>query len=112
MINVYHSLMPRILEIINNMSVKDEKRTCDMFEILEELIEYAVSVVVPHIRLIIEMCLQIGSNNSMPKSVQIKAISVVGWLIRSKGKVSHYFSISVFFFFNINTKLSTTRIEI
>ncbi|XP_018577628.1 importin-4 [Anoplophora glabripennis] len=87
MINVYHSLMPRILEIINNMSVEDEKRSCDMFEILEELIEYAVTVVVPHVRLIIEMCLQIGSNNSMPKSVQIKAVSVVGWLIRSKGKV-------------------------
>ncbi|KAJ8957095.1 hypothetical protein NQ318_007310 [Aromia moschata] len=64
-----------------------KKRTCDMFEILEELIEYAVTVVVPHIRLIIDMCLQIASNNSMVKSVQIKAVSVVGWLIRSKGKV-------------------------
>ncbi|KAJ8924603.1 hypothetical protein NQ315_000753 [Exocentrus adspersus] len=87
MINVYHSLMPRILEIINSMSAEDDKRTCDMFEIIEELIEYAVTVVVPHIRVIIEMCLQIGSNNSISKSVQIKAISVVGWLIRSKGKV-------------------------
>ncbi|KAJ8963724.1 hypothetical protein NQ317_011346 [Molorchus minor] len=77
----------RVLEIINGYAQEDEKRTCDMLEILEELIEYAVSVVVPHIRFIIEMCLQIASNNTMAKSVQIKVVSVVGWLIRSKGKV-------------------------
>ncbi|KAJ8956967.1 hypothetical protein NQ314_006627, partial [Rhamnusium bicolor] len=87
MINIYHSLLPRVLEIISSTSQEDDKRTCDMFEILEELIEYAVAIVVPHIRLIIDMCLQIASNNSMAKSVQIKAVSVVGWLIRSKGKV-------------------------
>jgi hypothetical protein len=87
MVNVYHSLLPRILEIINAFAQEDEKRACELFEILEELIEYAVAVVVPHVRLIVDMCLRIGSDNSMPTTVQIKAISVVGWLIRSKGKV-------------------------
>ncbi|XP_074042768.1 importin-4 [Leptinotarsa decemlineata] len=87
MINVYHSLLPKILEIINSSAQEEEKKTCDMLEIIEELIEFAVSVVVPHVRLLIEMCLQLASNNSMPKSIQIKSISVVGWLIRSKGKV-------------------------
>nr|XP_023020807.1 importin-4-like [Leptinotarsa decemlineata] len=86
MINVYHSLLPKILEIINSSAQEEEKKTCDMLEIIEELIEFAVSVVVPHVRLLIEMCLQLASNNSMPKSIQIKSISVVGWLIRSKGK--------------------------
>jgi hypothetical protein len=88
MVNVYHSLLPRILEIINAFAQEDEKRACELFEILEELIEYAVAVVVPHVRLIVDMCLRIGSDNSMPTTVQIKAISVVGWLIRSKGKVA------------------------
>ncbi|CAG9821795.1 unnamed protein product [Phaedon cochleariae] len=87
MINVYHSLLPKILEIINSTAHEEDKKACDMFEIIEELIEFAVSVVVPHIRLIVEMCLQIAINNSLSKIVQIKGISVVGWLIRSKGKV-------------------------
>ncbi|KAJ3660491.1 hypothetical protein Zmor_004938 [Zophobas morio] len=87
MVNVYHNLLPRILEIINAFSQEDEKRACELFEILEELIEYAVAVVVPHVRLIVDMCLRIGGDSSMPTTVQIKAISVVGWLIRSKGKV-------------------------
>lgn len=87
MINLYQNLMPRILTIIHSFASQDEKRACEIFELLEELIEYAVVVIVPHIKPIIEMCLQVGSDNSMPTTVQIKAISVVGWLIRSKGKV-------------------------
>ncbi|CAH1990534.1 unnamed protein product [Acanthoscelides obtectus] len=87
MVNVYHSLLPRVLEVINATAENDEKRTCDMFEIIEELIEYAITAIVPHITLIVEMCLRIASNANLPKSVQIKAVSVVGWLIRSKGKV-------------------------
>lgn len=87
MINVYHQSLPRILEIITSFAAEDEKRACDLFEILEELIEFAITVVAPHVKLIVEMCLQLGSNSSVPTSAQIKAISVVGWIIRSKGKV-------------------------
>lgn len=67
-----------MLEIINAFASEDEKKACDLFEILEELIEYAIAVVTPHIKLIIEMCLHIGSNAEISTSVQIKAISVVG----------------------------------
>lgn len=88
MINVYHNLLPRVLEIINAYSESDEKRACELFEIVEELVEYAVVVVVPHIKLIVEICLKIGRDKEKDTSVQIKAIGVVGWLIRSKGKVS------------------------
>lgn len=77
-----------MLEIISVTAQDDEKRTCDMLEIIEELIEYAISVVVPHIRSITELCLRLASDKSMAKSIQIKSVSVVGWLIRSKGKVS------------------------
>ncbi|XP_066250026.1 importin-4-like [Euwallacea similis] len=87
MVNVYHQLLPRILEIINSFVTEDEKKACDTFEIVEELIEYAIAVVAPHVKLIIEMCLHIGSNTGIPMVVQIKAISVIGWLIRAKGKV-------------------------
>lgn len=90
MINTYYNLLPKILEIINANANENEKKTCDMFEIIEELIEYAVSVVVPHIKLIVQMCLQIANYEHVPNVVQIKAISVIGWLIRSKGKVREH----------------------
>ncbi|XP_018320441.1 importin-4 isoform X2 [Agrilus planipennis] len=87
MINVYHRLYPKVIEIINAFSSKDDRKACELFEIIEELIEYAVAVVVPHISLTVEMCLQIGANKAIPTSVQIKAIAVLGWLIRSKAKL-------------------------
>lgn len=88
MINVYHGLLPKVLQIINAFVDHDEKKACELFEIIEDLIEYAVNVIVPHVRVIVELCLQVGSNNQRDTSVQIKAIGVVGWLIRSKSKVS------------------------
>lgn len=87
MINIYHGLLPKILQIINSFCEHDEKRACELFEILEDLIEYAVAAVVPHTRTIVELCLQIGSNRQRDMSVQIKAIGVIGWLIRCKSKV-------------------------
>lgn len=87
MINVYHNLLPRVLEVINAFCQTDEKRACELFEILEDLIEYAVAVIVSHIRVIVEMCLRIGSNKDIDTSIQIKAIGVVGWIIRLKSKV-------------------------
>lgn len=82
MINVYHQLLPGVLEIIRAFASQDEKKACDLFEILEELIEYAIAVVTPLVKPIIEMCLHLGSDSSIPMAVQIKAISVVGqfWL--------------------------------
>ncbi|GJQ87137.1 hypothetical protein Trydic_g23982 [Trypoxylus dichotomus] len=87
MINVYHNLLPRVLEVLNAFCTADEKRACELFEILEDLIEYAVVVIVSHIRVIVEMCLRIGSDRNIDTSVQIKAIGVVGWIIRLKSKV-------------------------
>ncbi|XP_022906239.1 importin-4-like [Onthophagus taurus] len=87
MVNVYHTLLPRVLEIINSFCQTDEKRACELFEILEDLMEDAVAVVISHIRVIMEMCLRIGCNKDIETSVQIKAISVIGWIIRVKSKV-------------------------
>lgn len=87
MINVYCNLLPKILEIINAFAMVDETKAVELLGILEELIECSIKVVVPHAKLVTEMCLQLGSNNSIATNVQIKAITVVGWLIRTKSKV-------------------------
>lgn len=87
MISLYLNLLPRILQVINAFAHSDEKKACELFEILEDLIEYAVAVIVPHTRLVVDLCLQLGSNKDMDTSVQIKAVGVVGWLIRCKSKV-------------------------
>ncbi|KAF5282240.1 hypothetical protein FQA39_LY17660 [Lamprigera yunnana] len=87
MTNLYYNFLPRILEIINAFALNDNsKKECEMLELLEELIECAINVIVPHIRLVVEICLGIGSNKDASDDVKIKAIAVLGWLIRSKSK--------------------------
>ncbi|XP_044765904.1 importin-4-like [Coccinella septempunctata] len=87
MINVYHDLLPRLLEVMKALAYVDEHKGTEALGILEELIDYAVIIVVPHIRNVVEMCLRIACDSSLPNGVQVKAISIVGWLVKSKGKV-------------------------
>lgn len=87
MVNIYHSLLPRTLEVINAFAPNDEARACDLFEILEELIEHIITVILPHVRTVVQLCLRVSSNKDNETSVQIKAVSIIGWLIRSKSKV-------------------------
>lgn len=88
MVNIYSSLLPRVLEVINAFAPNDESRACDLFEIIEEIIDNVITVILPHVRSVIELCLRISSNKENDVSVQIKAVSIIGWLIRSKSKVS------------------------
>ncbi|KAB0797014.1 hypothetical protein PPYR_11075 [Photinus pyralis] len=87
MITLYYNLLPRILEVLSAYALDNNpKKECEMLELLEELTEYSISVIVPHIRLVVELCLSIGGNKEVCDEVKIKAIGVLGWLIRSKSK--------------------------
>lgn len=86
MINVYHSLLPRVMECIKVFAVSDEKKACDVMELLDDLVETCINVVLPHTRPLVEMCLQLCTTNEIPDEVKVKAISFVGWLTRSKAK--------------------------
>lgn len=91
MITSYTNLLPRILEIIGAFAPEcNVKKECEMLEIIEELIEFAIKVILPHIRLVVEVCLCIGTRTDVAEEIQIKAIAVLGWLIRTKCKVSGF----------------------
>ncbi|KAK4877680.1 hypothetical protein RN001_010186 [Aquatica leii] len=78
MTTLYYNLLPRILEIINAYTLdSNSKKECEMLELLEELIECAINVIVPHIRLVVEVCLSIGGNKEASDEVKIKAIGAM-----------------------------------
>lgn len=96
MVNTYHNLLPRIMECIKVMSRSDEKRCCETMEILEELLESAVTVIIPHVKSLIELCLQLALDKEVDDGVKVKAVSFIGWLTRTKKKVkSSEFSILI-----------------
>ncbi len=56
-------------------------------EIFDELAECEVGIIQPHIKTVIEFCLEIGVNKTLGHPVRIKALSFISWLIRLKRKV-------------------------
>lgn len=79
--------MPRIMECIKAFTVTDEKKACDVMELLDELVESAINVIIPHTRALIEMCLQLCTTKGLDDTIKVKSISFVGWLTRTKTKV-------------------------
>ncbi|XP_067002902.2 importin-4 [Anabrus simplex] len=86
MVNVYHQLMPRVMQSVKALTLTDEAKACEVMELFDDLVESAVVVIVPHIKPLVEMCLEFGSNKSLGESLRVKALTFIGWITRSKKK--------------------------
>ncbi|XP_022799795.1 importin-4-like [Stylophora pistillata] len=79
-------LIPKVVGYINQILAIDEDKACDAMEIFDELVESEVSIVTPHLKTLVEFCLQIASNPSYGNNLRIKALHFVSWLARIKPK--------------------------
>ncbi|XP_020631239.1 importin-4-like [Orbicella faveolata] len=79
-------LIPKVVAFINQILSIDEDKACDAMEIFDELVESEVSIVTPHLKALVEFCLQIASNSSCGDNLRIKALYFVSWLARIKPK--------------------------
>ncbi|KAJ9579600.1 hypothetical protein L9F63_004785, partial [Diploptera punctata] len=86
LVNVYHQLMPRVMQIVRALCVTDEEKAIEAMELFEDLVETAVTVIVPHIKPLVEMCLEFASNKNLGEGIRVKALSFISWLTRTKKK--------------------------
>lgn len=87
MVNAYHEMVPKIIVILKILAKKRPDRALKAFALLDQLVENAIVVLVPHLKLIVEMCLELGTDRSIGMDLQIKALSLIGDLVVSKKKV-------------------------
>ncbi|XP_011501436.1 PREDICTED: importin-4-like [Ceratosolen solmsi marchali] len=85
-VNAYHHMIPRIMQIIQALTLVNERKAIKGFELLDELCECAPTVISPHIKSLIEMCLFIANSKSLHDDLKIKAVSFIGWLAKIKKK--------------------------
>jgi len=86
MVNAYHSLMPTVLAVVQALASKRPDRAIEAMCLIDELCDEAVVVLVPHLRLVMDMCLQLARNTSHGGDLQIKALNIVGMLVQTKKK--------------------------
>jgi len=53
-------LVPQLVAVIKSLIPIDESHATQALEIFDELVESEVSVIVPHIRLVMDLCLEVS----------------------------------------------------
>jgi hypothetical protein len=86
MVNAYHQMIPRIMQIIQALTVINEEKAIKGFELLDELCECAPTLISSHIKSLVEMCLVIANSKSLNDDLKIKAVAFIGVLAKIKKK--------------------------
>ncbi|XP_070574661.1 importin-4-like [Ptychodera flava] len=83
---VFRPLIPKVLPIIRDLILEDEDQACEALELFDELVECEVTIVVPHIKVLVEFCLEVAANDNLGDNIRVKALSFISWLTRLKKK--------------------------
>jgi len=85
---MFQQLVPSVLVKIEQIAGVDQDKAMVAIDIFDELIESEVSIVVPHIKPMVELCLRIGQDpqGNVEDGLKIKAITFLGRLTRLKKK--------------------------
>nr|XP_006824744.1 PREDICTED: importin-4-like [Saccoglossus kowalevskii] len=83
---IFRPLIPKVLLVIRDLIIQDEDHACEAMELFDELVECEVSIVVPHIKILVEFCLEVAANADLGDNIRVKALSFISWLTRLKKK--------------------------
>ncbi|XP_014209388.1 importin-4 [Copidosoma floridanum] len=86
MVNAYHQMLPRIMQIIQSLVTVNPEKAVKGFELLHELCEIAPIVVSPYIENLLEMCIVIANDRSLDEDLRKKAITFIGLIAKTKKK--------------------------
>lgn len=84
--NIFQTMIPFVMAVIKKLASTDEELACEAMEIFDELVESEVAIIVPHIKPLIGLCLEIAANQSFEDNIRVKAMSIISWLTRLKKK--------------------------
>ncbi|KAH9499795.1 Importin-4 [Bulinus truncatus] len=80
------NVVPRVLEVVQALASSDEDKACVALEFFDELLESEVAIIVPHLKPLVQYCLQIAKNKDYSDALRVKAMSFVSSLVRLKKK--------------------------
>jgi len=83
---LYESLLPKVVQVIRNLSTVDQEMAADALQILDELAECEISILQQHITATVQFCLQLGQQTSLCNKLRVKALSFISSIIRYKKK--------------------------
>lgn len=85
--NTYQASIPYVIKALVGFAQQDSFKFIEAFDILENLADESSRILTPHLKLLIEFCLEIAQKSDLEDSVRVKAITYIGWLVRLKKKM-------------------------
>lgn len=83
---MFQQLIPTVLQKIEALAGVDQDKAATAIDIFDELIESEVTIVVPHIKPMVELCIRLAQNQDLEDSLRVKAITFMGRLTKLKKK--------------------------
>lgn len=87
----YSQSVPRVLEVIIALSTTDPDHACDCFHLLGGLCEFSIQAIMPHIKTVVQVSVQLAGNKILDETLRCIGINLISTVIRSKKKVSIFF---------------------
>jgi len=82
----YGMMMPQIIKTIEIFTQCNHAYAIESFELLDELCENMISVITPHVKPLVNLCLTIVASKFAEPEMRKKAINFIGWLAKIKKK--------------------------
>uniref|UniRef100_A0A674HDY3 Importin 4 n=1 Tax=Taeniopygia guttata TaxID=59729 RepID=A0A674HDY3_TAEGU len=83
---ILRSLLPDVLEALQELLSLDEDRGADALEILDEFLEVNPESVIPHLKPLLELCLQVAGDECRGDGVRVRALATLTFLAQKRPK--------------------------
>ena len=84
----FQPLISQVIVTIQKLITVDTDKATEAMEIFDELFEAEVAIVVPHIKPIVELCLQVGAAEELDDSIRAKSIAFLGRVTKYLTEIS------------------------
>ncbi|XP_032940237.1 importin-4-like [Catharus ustulatus] len=84
--NLWRSLVPEVLQALQELLERDQERGAAALEILEQLLEFHPEALSSHLREMLGLCLQVGGAESRGDALRVRALGTVTATVQSRGR--------------------------
>merc|ERR1719323_2546979 len=85
-VTLFQQMIPAVMNKIEALAAVDQDKAVTAIDIFDELIESEVTIVVPHIKPMVELCIRPSQNTGLDDSLRVKSITFLGRLTKLKKK--------------------------
>lgn len=84
--NCFQMIIPFVMEVIRRFANVDEEKATEAMELFDELIDSDIAILLPHIKPLVKMCLEICRDSKKKGLLRVRAMHILGWLVNVKKK--------------------------